>query len=95
MNYVTSSGEKTSSTSILSGPGAVHTILVTADGTNAATVVVYDNTDASGTILARVVVDAGATFENCHLTTPVVANTGIYLSVSGTGAAAVVHYTVG
>jgi hypothetical protein len=95
MNYATSSGEKTASAAIVTGPGALQTVIVTADGTNAATVVIYDSLSAAGTILARVVVDAGLVFESLHLTIPVVANTGIYLSISGTGAAAVVHYTTG
>ena len=96
MNYATSSGEKTSSAAILAMPGALQTVVVTADGTNQATVILYDNASAaSGTILARVIVDAGLVFESLHLTIPVVALNGIYASISGTGAACVVHYTIG
>ena len=96
MNYATSSGEKTSSSAILAMPGALRSVSVTADNTNQATVIIYDNASAaSGTILARIIVDAGLVYETFIPPTPIVALNGLYASISGTGAACVVHYTIG
>lgn len=96
MNYLTSSGELTSSQAVLAAPGAIAVVSVTADGTNAADVIVYDNPSAaSGTVLAHVKVKATDVFDMLHLTVPAVANNGIYVSISGTGAKAVIHYLRG
>lgn len=91
----TSSGLKAASTAILASPGRLKGLFVGADGTNAATAIIYDNPSAaSGTVLCKIIVDAGATAEIAdHM--DVVANRGIYLALSGTGAEAVVHYTSG
>lgn|SRR5690348_2545271 len=93
----TSSGEITSSKAVAARPGKLYALHVTADGTNAATVIVYDNaTTNSGTILAEVVVKAGETLGAPQLPNAgVLANNGIYVSISGTGAKCVVHFTLG
>lgn len=92
----TSSGRQTASVAIMAAPGKLRGIMAEADGTNAATIIVYDNaTAASGTILAKIVVDAGLTYECLLPPGGIVANAGLYLSLSGTGAAAVVLYDRG
>lgn len=91
-----SSGRKTSSTSVLASSGYLCSLIAEADGTNAATITLYDNPSAaSGTILAKIVVDAGATYESLSPMVPIVANSGIYVDISGTGAAAIVHLSRG
>lgn len=73
--------------SILSG------LTVISDGTNTATVTVYDNASAaSGTVLAKAL--ANTTLPTVHVdgTSRVRADNGITVVVSGTGAGAVLYY---
>lgn len=89
----TSSGLKSSSVAIVARPARVMSCVVLADGTNAATVTLYDNASAaSGTELLKIVVDAGLVYELFHTDGGVEANNGIYAAISGTGAACIVHY---
>lgn len=90
-----SSGRKTSSAAIVSGPGKLRGVVAEADGTNAATIIVYDAASATGTELCKIIVDAGATYEHLVFESGISADTGIYLSLSGTGAAAIVLYDKG
>jgi hypothetical protein len=88
-----SSGLKTADAAILAQSGAVRGLTVTADGTNAATVVLYDNDSAaSGTVLAKITVDAGATQECLIPEGGIHAANGIYADVTGTGAEYIVLY---
>lgn len=87
-----SSGLKAASAAIVSGPGLLRGLMVEADGTNAATVIVYDAASATGTELAKIVVDATLTYESVVFESGISADTGIYLSISGTGAKAIVLY---
>lgn len=88
-----SSGLKSASVVISARPARVKSVIAIADGTNAATVTVYDNpTAASGTEMVQIIVDAGLTYEMFQNDDGVEALTGIYLSISGTGAKAIVHY---
>ena len=88
-----SSGLKTASAAIVSGPGLLRGLMVEADGTNAATVIVYDGLSAAGVELAKVIVDATLTFEQAFIPEAgVSADTGIYLSIAGTGCKAIVLY---
>jgi hypothetical protein len=77
-------------------PGKLTSLQVIADGTNAATVILYDNASAaSGNVLAKIIVDAGATYESMTWDAPIDALNGIYLDISGTGAECVVGYQAG
>lgn len=88
-----SSGLKSSSVAIAGSHSIVMGITAIADGTNAATITLYDSASAaSGTELAQIIVDAGLTTEIFHIDGGVEAFNGIYLSLSGTGAKAIVHY---
>jgi hypothetical protein len=92
-NPATSSGLKSSDAVICARPCKIKSIIALADGTNAATIVLYDNKSAaSGTELVKIVVDAGLTYELFHIDAGVEALNGAYLDLTGTGAAAIVHY---
>lgn len=96
-NSITSGGRITSSAVVSNAPGRLHGIVAEADGTNAATITIYDNASAaSGTILAKIIVDATLTHENLILPeVGIEANNGVYCEISGTGAAAIVYYSKG
>lgn len=89
------------SSGLLTADGAISatscyltSIMVGADGTNAATVILYDNASAaSGTVVAKIIVDAGATAETMTFDSPVQCNNGLYLDIGGTGAEVVVHFS--
>jgi hypothetical protein len=96
-NAISSSGRKTSSAVISALPGRLHGIVVETDGTNAATVIVYDNAStAAGAELGRLIV-AGATRNGVLMlpTQGVEAANGVYVAISGTGAGAIVYYSQG
>lgn len=89
----TSSGLLTADGAIYAGPAKLHAILAGADNTNAATIIIYDNASAaSGTVLAKVIVDATTTNVSVSELN-VVANNGLYLDIAGTGAEVVIHYS--
>jgi hypothetical protein len=92
MGPAKSSGLKDASVVIVSGPGKLRGLMVEADGTNAATAIVYDAASATGTALAKLVVDATATHESVIFEMGISADTGIYLELSGVGAKAIVLY---
>ena len=87
-----SSGLKTNSTLINTGKGRLNAILMTGDGTNAGTLTIYDNTTGAGTVIAQVAVFASRPTAYISFPSPVSANTGLYASLSGTGASYVIHY---
>lgn len=62
------------------------------DGTNQATLVLYDNASAaSGTVLDKLIV-AGADLVGGIVDVAVEAQNGIYADITGTGASFIVHY---
>ncbi len=87
-----SSGLKTTSSQIYTGRGTLNALTVITDGTNAATVILYDGTSAAGNELAKAVVPGanGGAIQTWNLAIRCL--TGIYASISGTGAACIVHY---
>lgn len=92
----TSSGRKSSSAVIVARPALLKSIILEGDGTNAASVVVYDNASAaSGNIVAELLLQASGpkciTFDAAG---GIEANNGLYASLSGTGAACIVHYSM-
>lgn len=94
MKPALTSGLKTADAAILNQSGHLHSLMVIADGTNAATVVLYDNASAaSGTVLAKIIVDATSTFESFTALEGIECANGIYADVTGTGAEYVVHYS--
>lgn len=93
----TSSGLKSADAAISTISGRLLGLYLIADGTNAATLTVYDNASAaSGTVLCKISIPAGQTYNDSHLPGEgVVVNNGIYADVSGTGAQYIVHYSIG
>lgn len=89
---MTSSGLKTSSAIIATGRYRLGGVLIVTDGTNAATVIIYDALSATSTILFKGTVPGSANFGGSSWEIPIRAKTGIYAEISGTGAACVVYF---
>lgn len=87
------SGEKTSSVVIATGAGHLCGCGINTDGSNNATVILYDSLAASGTKLWEQVVLGADVTGGFFAFAPIKFTTGVYLSISGTGASANV-YTV-
>ena len=86
-------GPVTSSQLIATGRNLLHGVIIGGDGTNAATVTVYDNTAGSGTKLFQEVLEASSErSRGFSFPFAVVAVNGLYVAVSGTGAQATVFY---
>lgn len=96
MSPANSSGLKSADAVISALPARLLGIQLFADGTNQATITVYDNaTAASGTVLAQVIVDAGLVAQDAQLPNPgIIANNGLYADVSGTGATYIIHWSI-
>jgi hypothetical protein len=91
-NTVRSSTPKTAATLIATGANLLTGVIVGTDGTNNATVTVYDNTAASGSKLLEVVVVGSARSTPFLFNNPIKAENGLYLDISGTGASATVYF---
>jgi len=87
-----SSGEMTSSDIILTGPGAITGIKVVTDGNNDATLIVYDNTAASGTVIDETTVVAANNYGGRNVIFPIKVNNGIYAAISGANASYFIEY---
>ena len=92
MGPTKSSGLKSASATIVTGPAKLRGLIVEADGTNAAVATVYDATSATGTELMKITVDATLTGDAIMFESGISADTGIHLVLSGTGAKAIVLY---
>jgi|SRR5208337_4390805 len=93
MKYLT----VTSSGLIATGPGYYCGIKVNTDGTNGATVIVYDNTAASGTIIDPSTIyttSASQRTASMQFNTPLLFNNGLYVSITCSGTASVTVYYV-
>lgn len=93
----TSSGLLSADTAVSALPGRLLGVALIADGTNAATVILYDNASAaSGTVIAKLSVAALGTYADMNMPNEGIAvNKGIYADVAGTGAAFIVLYSQG
>ncbi len=87
-----SSGELTSSQLLFNGRHTLNAVQVITDGTNPATVIIYDNTAASGKKLFESVVAGANNSGFFSWDCGVQCQNGIYVSVSGTGASCIVYY---
>jgi hypothetical protein len=88
----TASGRLDASAQVVGGVAYLTALTVLTDGTNAATVTLYDSTAASGKIIAKLWVPGAVYSDRMTWVFPVRANVGIYASISGTGANAIVEY---
>jgi len=96
---ITSSGLKSADAQITSMDSQLFIVQLLGDGTNAATLTVYDSensTTAGKVVLAKLSLDAGLVqAESLSSDHGIVANRGIYCDISGTGAEYIVHYCLG
>lgn len=95
-NPATSSGRKTADAAIAARPCLLKSAILEGDGTNACTVILYDNASAaSGTVLAKLLLQAsGPMYVDFNSNDGILASNGIYADVTGTGAAYVVHFSL-
>lgn len=77
---------------VFDGKNQLRGISVNTDGTNAATVIVYDNTTAAGKILMKVAVPGASLHGGFSLDNPARAENGLYVSIAGTGAHCNVYF---
>ena len=88
-----SSGLKQADAVIQTGRNRINAITLLGNGTDAATLIVYDNASgASGLVLAKVTPLATDKFTHIIFENPVVAENGIYADVTGTGAEYIIYY---
>ena len=91
LGSATSSGLKTADGVITAMPARIHSVVL-AGGSDASSVIVYDNASAaSGTVLVKLVALTG----DCqvyHTPNGLQANNGIYIDVTGTGVGVTVQY---
>jgi hypothetical protein len=91
--HVNSSDELTSSAVVKATEGALCGVMINTNGANNATVIVYNNpAAASGVKLFEQVVLAASITGGTYFPIPVKASLGLYCSVAGTGASAIVYY---
>lgn len=87
-----SSGLKTGAASIATGRNRINAITFLGDGTNASTLIIYDNTAASGKVVAKLVNKATDQQNHVIFTNPVVCENGIYADLTGTGGNFIVYF---
>lgn len=88
-----SSGLKTADAAIQAQRSRVNAVTLLTDGTNAASVVLYDNPSAaSGSVLAKVTAAGAQNTVHVLFENPVFAETGIYADVTGTNAEYIVYF---
>jgi len=92
-----SSGEQAASALIYTVPAKgvkcyLSAVEVITDGTNNATLIVYDNTAGSGTVLLEIRVTGTDHYGGRSWTFPVRVDNGIYGAVTGTGASFIIEY---
>lgn len=85
-------GELTSSKLLTKNSGYVSRIKVYTDGTNNATVILYDSTSASGKKIDKTVVTGASQYGGGIITVPTEFDNGLYFEISGTNAAAIIDY---
>ena len=88
-----SSGLKSADAVITTGVNRINAITLLTDGTNAASVIVYDNTSAaSGLVLAKVTAAGAQNTMHVIFENPVYAEKGLYADVTGTGAEYILYF---
>lgn len=87
-----STGSLSADTLIATGTALLCGVNLVTDGTNAATLVIYDNTSAAGTALVTVKIKGADLSKEILFTFPVKAKNGLYADITGTGASFSVFY---
>ena len=75
---------------IFRGSGFLYGCLVETDGTNNATLTIYDNTTNTGKIMRKIIVPGANYYGGFELPVGLKCSNGIYATISGTGA----HYWI-
>ncbi len=84
---------KSADAAIAAGRNRLNAVTILTDGTNAATLILYDNaTAASGKVLFKGIVVGANRVGHFLFENPVVAENGIYADVTGTGAEYIVYF---
>lgn len=86
-----SSGELSGDGIVSSDPTRVSSVLILTDGTNAATVILYDNTAASGTKVFEAGIPGAELSYLFDFPIPIACKSGLYLDIDGTGASCIVY----
>lgn len=87
-----STGVLNADTLIFTGRNRINAITVITDGTNAATVDLYDNTSAANKIAVKAKCAGADLINHFIFENPVIMENGIYADVTGTGATFIVFY---
>jgi len=88
-----SSDLKSADAVISAGRNRINAVTLLGDGTNAASLVLYDHPSAaSGKVLAKVTQLATARLTHIIFENPVIAEDGIYADVTGTNAEYIVYF---
>lgn len=87
-----STGVLSSDTLIFTGRNRINAVTVLTDGTNAATVNLYDARAASGKIAVSIKCLGTALINHITFDNPIIMEDGIYADVTGTGATFIVFY---
>lgn len=95
MNVSTGSGQLSASALVRSRPCNLSALEVQTDGTNPATAVIYDGTDATGIMVARLVVAGSSNQGTRTWDFPRRIENGLYVALSGTGAKCIVEWIDG
>ena len=89
-----SSGLKTEDAAIATVRGSLTGVLVITDGTNAASIIVYDHaTAATGTVLFKGTIAGTANFGGATFGVSVRYMNGVYADIGGTGASYIIYYS--
>lgn len=76
-------------TTVRSIPSRLNSVVLVSDGTNAATLTIYDNTAGSGIVLYKAFANATCPTIVATFAFPVRAETGVTVVLSGTGSGAI------
>lgn len=87
-----STGVLNADTLIFTGRNRINALTVFTDGTNTATVDLYDNTSAANKIAVKGVCLGATLARHFIFENPVICENGIFADVTGTGATFIVYY---
>lgn len=87
-----SSGVLSADTLLFTGRNRINALTIFTDGTNAATVDLYDNTSAASKIAVKGKCLGTNLVNHIIFENPVIMENGIYADVTGTGASFIVYY---
>lgn len=91
-----SSGLRTADAAVHTGRGTLNGVLIGTDGTNSATLTIYDNaSSATGDVVFKAVVAATNRTKDVIFNVPVRCVNGLYCDIQGTGAEYIVYHSGG